>query len=72
MLTARTDCYLVEHPQPFAEALKRAQRYCEAGADCVFVPGVRDLNTIKQLVKQIPKPLTVVVGLQGNSFSVQQ
>lgn len=72
VLTARTDCYLVEHANPFAEALERAQLYCEAGADCIFVPGVKDLNTIEQLVRQIPKPLSVVVGLKGSPFSVQQ
>lgn len=72
VLTARTDCYLVDHPEPFKEALKRAQLYCEAGADCIFVPGVRDLNTIEQLVMHIPKPLTVVVGLKGSPFTVQQ
>lgn len=72
VLTARTDCYLVEHPKPFAEALERAQLYCEAGADCIFIPGVRDLNLIEQLVQQIPKPLTVVVGLKGSPFTVQQ
>lgn len=72
VLTARTDCYLVEHPKPFAEALERSQLYCEAGADCIFIPGVRDLNLIEQLVQQIPKPLTVVVGLKGSPFTVQQ
>lgn len=72
ILTARTDCYLVEHPKPFSEAVERAQLYCEAGADCVFVPGITDLHIIEQLVKQIPKPLTVVVGLKGSPFTVQQ
>lgn len=72
ILTARTDCYLVGYPKPFAEAVERAQLYCEAGADCVFVPGITDLNIIEQLVKQVPKPLTVVVGLKGSPFTVQQ
>lgn len=72
VLTARTDCYLVKHPNPFAAAVERANRYCEMGADCIFVPGIKDLATIEQLVREIPKPLTVVVGLMGAPFTVQQ
>ena len=72
VLTARTDCYLVNHPKPFAEAVERANRYCEAGADCIFVPGIKNLATIAQLVREVPKPLTVVVGLMGAPFTVQQ
>lgn len=71
-LTARTDCYLTNHPQAFAEAVERANQYCEAGADCIFVPGVKDLITIERLVKAIPQSLTVVVGLIGTPFTVQQ
>lgn len=72
VLTARTDCYLAAHPQPFKEAIERANHFCEAGADCIFVPGVKDLKTIAELVKAIPKPLTVVMGLIGAPFTVQQ
>lgn len=72
VLTARTDCYLVGHSDPFTEALERAHRYCEAGADCIFVPGMKDLAEVEALVKAIPKPLTVVVGLIGTAATVQQ
>lgn len=72
VLTARTDCYLVGHLDPFTEALERAYRYCEAGADCIFVPGMKDLAEVEALVKAIPKPLTVVVGLIGTAATVQQ
>lgn len=72
VLTARTDCYLVNPPTTLNEAIERANLYCEAGADCIFVPGVKDLMLIEQLVKAISKPLTVLVGLVGTPFSVQQ
>jgi 2-methylisocitrate lyase-like PEP mutase family enzyme len=39
-LTARTDCYLSGHADPLQEAVRRANRYHQAGADCIFVPGV--------------------------------
>jgi 2-methylisocitrate lyase-like PEP mutase family enzyme len=47
----------------FAETLERAVRYVEAGADCVFVPGVVEEDTIRRLAAAIPGPLNVVAGL---------
>jgi 2-methylisocitrate lyase-like PEP mutase family enzyme len=43
VLNARTDTYFVGVPgDPFAETVERAHRYLDAGADCIFVPGVAD------------------------------
>ena len=47
----------------FAETVERAARYLEAGADCVFVPGVVEEDTIRRLAAAIPGPLNVVAGL---------
>ena len=47
----------------FTETVKRAARYVEAGADCVFVPGVVKEDTIRRLAAAIPGPLNVVAGL---------
>jgi len=64
VLNARTDAYFVGSAQdPFAGTVRRAQRYVEAGADCIFVPGVKDEDTIRRLVAEIPAPLNVVAGL---------
>jgi 2-methylisocitrate lyase-like PEP mutase family enzyme len=71
-LTARTDCYLVNTPSPFAEAVKRANRFREMGADCLFVPGVKDAETIAALVREIDGPINVVMGLAGSAFTVPQ
>jgi 2-methylisocitrate lyase-like PEP mutase family enzyme len=71
-LTARTDCYLADLQDPFAQAVQRANLYREAGADCLFVPGAADATTIAQLVKEIDGPLTVVMGLKGASLTVSQ
>lgn len=66
VLNARTDTYLVgAEGDPFAETVERATRYVEAGADCVFVPGVDDSATIRRLVEAVPAPLNVVAGLTG-------
>ena len=71
-LTARTDCNLAEVKHSFSEAVQRANRYREAGADCLFVPGASDPSTIAELVKEIDAPLTVVMGLKGQSLTISQ
>ena len=71
-LAARTDCYLAGVDKPFAAAVERANCYREAGADCLFVPGVSDPDVIAALVKEIDGPLTVVMGLSGSTLSVSQ
>lgn len=64
VLNARTDAYLVGGADdPFAEAVERAHRYLDVGADCIFVPGVKDEDTIRRLVAVIPAPVNVVAGL---------
>jgi 2-methylisocitrate lyase-like PEP mutase family enzyme len=64
VLNARTDTYFVgTSGDPFTETVDRATRYLEAGADCVFVPGVVEADTIRRLAEAVPGPLNVVAGL---------
>jgi 2-methylisocitrate lyase-like PEP mutase family enzyme len=64
VLNARTDTYFAGRTDDvFAETVERAVRYLEAGADCVFVPGVVEADTIRRLAAAIPGPLNVVAGL---------
>jgi 2-methylisocitrate lyase-like PEP mutase family enzyme len=64
VLNARTDTYFAgPRGDVFAETVERALRYVEAGADCVFVPGVAEADTIRRLAAAIPGPLNVVAGL---------
>lgn len=63
VINARTDVYLnaVGEPQSrFEHAVRRANAYRDAGADCLFVPGVSDLPTIERLTKAIQGPLNVL------------
>ena len=64
MLNARTDTYFAGTTgDASAETVERAVRYVEAGADCVFVPGVVEEGTIRRLAAAVPGPLNVVAGL---------
>jgi 2-methylisocitrate lyase-like PEP mutase family enzyme len=64
VLNARTDALFVAGvDDPYAEAVERARRYLEVGADCIFVPGVKDEDTIRRLAADIAAPLNVVAGL---------
>ena len=64
-VNARTDVHLaglVDPERRLAETLERARRYRGAGADGVFVPGVRDVQTIRALVESIDGPVNVMAG----------
>ena len=63
VLNARTDVFLLGVGEPagrFDEAVRRANAYRQAGADCLFVPGVTDAETIGRLVRAITGPLNVL------------
>jgi 2-methylisocitrate lyase-like PEP mutase family enzyme len=65
VINARTDVYLASVGEPedrFAETVRRANAYREAGADCLFVPGVADLPTLTNLVREIKGPINVLAG----------
>ncbi|MGH9662999.1 MAG: isocitrate lyase/PEP mutase family protein, partial [Bryobacteraceae bacterium] len=64
-INARTDVYLASVGDParrFESAVERAIAYFRAGAVCVFVPGVRDAETIGRLARALPGPLNVLAG----------
>ena len=62
VLTGRCEAWLVGDPNPLHTALDRLSAYAEAGADCLYAPGVSDPDQIAQIVKAIaPKPVNVLV-----------
>ncbi len=73
-LNMRTDALLMtgSHSENINEAIERANKYAEAGADGIFVPDLGDLDQpgITRLVENIPLPLNLIVG--ENSSSVQE
>jgi len=63
VINARTDTYFgAGSGDVFGETVERAKHYVEAGADCIFVPGVDDPETIRRLAAEIPAPLNIVAG----------
>jgi 2-methylisocitrate lyase-like PEP mutase family enzyme len=63
VLNARTDVYLLQVGEPatrYGEAVRRLAAYRDAGADCVFVPGVRDAETIKRIVADLNCPVNIL------------
>jgi 2-methylisocitrate lyase-like PEP mutase family enzyme len=62
LLTARAECYLVGHPDPLAESLRRLRVYAEAGADVLYAPGLRTREEIQAVVDAVrPKPVNVLM-----------
>jgi 2-methylisocitrate lyase-like PEP mutase family enzyme len=63
LLTGRAECYLVRHPDPLKESVRRLQAYAEAGADVLSAPGVYLPEEIRIIVSELaPKPVNVIVG----------
>jgi len=63
VVNARTDVYLLSVGDPqgrYSEALQRLLAYRDAGADCVFAPGLKDVETISRLVKDVQCPLNIL------------
>jgi 2-methylisocitrate lyase-like PEP mutase family enzyme len=63
VLNARTDIYLAAigpAETRFERTVERLRAYAKAGADCVFAPGLTDLDTIAKLVKVVATPLNIL------------
>jgi 2-methylisocitrate lyase-like PEP mutase family enzyme len=61
LLTARSEGFIVGRPD-LGETIRRLAAYAEAGADCLFAPGIRSLQDIGAIVNAVsPKPVNVLV-----------
>jgi 2-methylisocitrate lyase-like PEP mutase family enzyme len=71
VLTARAECFLVGHPDPLRESIRRLDAYAAAGADCLYAPGLRTPEDVLAVVKAVaPKPVNVLASAPG--FPVRQ
>jgi 2-methylisocitrate lyase-like PEP mutase family enzyme len=65
VLNARTDVYLLQVGDPakrYDEAVRRLRAFRDAGADCVFLPGLRDAATIGRLIADLQCPVNILAG----------
>jgi methylisocitrate lyase len=73
VLTGRCEAWLVNDPNPFHTVLDRLVAYAEAGAHCLYAPGVRKPDEIGQIVKTVaPKPVNVLVSGFNHQLSLLQ
>ena len=62
LLTARSEGFLVGRPD-LPETIRRLAAFAEAGADCLYAPGIRAKGDIAAVVAAVaPKPVNVLVG----------
>lgn len=71
-LTARAESFYGGHADPMADAIMRANRYVEAGADCVFVPGPSTITEFARLVREIDAPISVGIGSGGGALTLAE
>ena len=72
VLTARAECYLYRVPDAFAESVARSNLYREAGADCLYTPGVKERSEVAALVREIDGPMNFVVGKGTADYTLEE
>ncbi len=73
ILTGRCEAFLVGQPEPMRMVLARLVAYAEAGADCLYAPGVSEPDDIAAIVGAVaPKPVNVLVSGFNSDLSVPQ
>ena len=71
VLTARAENFICGNPD-LKDTIKRLHAYSEAGADVLYAPGLPDIDAIRTVCRELDKPVNVLMGLQGNRYSVAE
>ncbi|HEY0825219.1 MAG TPA: isocitrate lyase/phosphoenolpyruvate mutase family protein [Ramlibacter sp.] len=62
LLVGRAENFIVGRPD-LDDAIRRLQAYAEAGADCLYAPGIRTREQIAAVVAAVaPKPVNLLIG----------
>jgi 2-methylisocitrate lyase-like PEP mutase family enzyme len=73
VLTARCEAWLVGDPDPLRTSLERLVAFADAGADCLYAPGVSKPDEIAAIVQALaPKPVNVLISTNNCDVSVSQ
>ena len=70
-LTARAENFLHGRPD-LDNTIARLQAFEKAGADVLYAPGLPSLEAIREVCSAVNRPVNVVAGLSGPSFSLEQ
>ena len=72
VINARTDIFLAQHGDAgtrFERAVERLNAFHDAGADCLFAPGVVDPETIGRLAAAVKGPLNILASIGSPSIA---
>lgn len=73
VLTARCEAWLVGDSDPLRTAIDRLVAFADAGADCLYAPGVTRPEEIDAIVKAVaPTPVNVLVSTNNCDITVSQ
>ena len=73
MLTARCEAFLVGQEQALEISLARLTAFAEAGADCLYAPGVNKPEEIAAIVRAVaPRPVNVLVSGFNSHLTMSQ
>jgi 2-methylisocitrate lyase-like PEP mutase family enzyme len=70
LLTARAENFLHGRPN-LEDTIRRLQSFAEVGADVLYAPGLTTLEAIREVCASVSKPVNVLAGLHGTTFSVE-
>jgi 2-methylisocitrate lyase-like PEP mutase family enzyme len=71
LLTARAENFLHGRPD-LDDTIRRLQSFAKAGADVLYAPGLASLDAIRAVCASVSKPVNVLMGLTGATFSVEE
>jgi 2-methylisocitrate lyase-like PEP mutase family enzyme len=71
LLTARAENFLHGRPD-LDDTIRRLQSFSKAGADVLYAPGLTSLEAIRAVCASVSKPVNVLMGLTGATFSVEE
>ncbi|WP_368296960.1 isocitrate lyase/phosphoenolpyruvate mutase family protein [Cytobacillus firmus] len=71
-INARTDLFWLnagDSSTRLREAVMRAKAFQDAGADCIFIPGLTDRKDIKKIREEVPCPINLLIDPEMPSIS---
>jgi len=71
LLTARAENFLHGRPD-LDDTIRRLQSFSKAGADVLYAPGLTSVDAIRTVCASLSKPVNVLMGLTGATFSVEE